>query len=303
MSSTKVEVWAKPAIIIHGGAWGIPERLLVKNLEGIELAVKQGWEILDKGGSSLDAVEAAVNAMEIDPIFDAGVGSVLTEDGNVEMDALIMDGKTLNAGAVAGLRDIKNPVSLARHVMEDTPHVFVIGEGADRLASEFKFPRVTQNELVTEEARKELEEFLTNEREFGKNFGHETVGAVAIDSHRNIAAATSTGGITGKRTGRVGDVPLIGSGSYADNLVGGASSTGHGESIMKIMLARLVLSYMESGVPVMNAAQKAVYTMKNRLDGNGGVIAIDIKGNIGYAFNTRHMVWAYIKEGKLVSGI
>ncbi|MHA2394827.1 MAG: isoaspartyl peptidase/L-asparaginase [Promethearchaeota archaeon] len=290
-------------MIIHGGAWGIPDHLLVKNLEGIELAVKEGWEILDNGGSSLDAVEASVNAMELDPIFDAGVGSVLTEDGKVEMDALIMDGETLNAGAVAGLRDIKNPVSLARHVMEDTPHVFVIGEGADRLASEFNFLRVTQEELVTEETRKELEEFLASNKEFGKNFGHETVGAVAIDSHGNLAAATSTGGITGKRTGRVGDVPLIGSGGYADNSVGGASSTGHGESIMKIMLSRLVLSYLEAGLPVMNAAQKAVITMKNRLDGNGGVIVIDIKGNIGYAFNTKHMVWAYIKDGRLVSGI
>jgi beta-aspartyl-peptidase (threonine type) len=293
---------AKPVIVVHGGAWDIPDTQIDENIKGVEAAVREGWKILKTGGSALDAVVAAVNSMEDNPIFDAGIGSVLTTDGTVEMDALIMDGETLNAGAVAGLRDVRYPIRLAQRVMEDTPHVLMIGEGANRLADEFKVERITQEELVTMDARKGLEEWL-KDKEFGETFGHETVGAVALDKDGNLAAATSTGGVTGKRVGRVGDVPIIGSGGYADNRVGAVSTTGHGESILKVNLSKLVLNYVEAGMSVQVAAEKALGYMAVRVNGNGGLIAVDKDGNIGHSFTTNRMVWASIKDDELESGI
>jgi beta-aspartyl-peptidase (threonine type) len=292
----------KPVIVVHGGAWGIPDRLVDANLKGVEKSTKAGWKLLEEGGSALDAVVAAVNVLEDDPTFDAGIGSVLTEDGTIEMDALIMDGSKLGAGAVAGVRDVRYPIRLARKVMEETPHIMMIGEGANRVATEFGLERITQDELVTEEAKLEFKEW-SKKAEFGSSFGHETVGAVALDAEGNIAAATSTGGVTGKRVGRIGDVPLIGSGGYADSRVGGVSTTGHGESIMKVNLARLVLNYVEAGMGIQEAADKALGYMSVRVKGNGGLIAIDSEGNIGAAFTTKRMVWAYIKDGKLESSI
>ncbi len=292
----------KPVIIVHGGAWGIPDRLVETNLSGVEESVKAGWKVLEAGGSALDAVVAAVNVLEDNPSFDAGIGSVLTEDRTVEMDALIMDGANLDAGAVAGLRDVRYPIRLARKVMEETPHVMMIGEGACRVADEFSLERITQEELVTEEAVQEFEEW-SEKAEFGDSFGHDTVGAVALDRDGNVAAATSTGGVTGKRVGRIGDVPLIGSGGYADNRVGGVSTTGHGESIMKVNLAKLVLTYMETGMHIQVASEKALDYMRARVNGPGGLIAIDSDGNIGHAFTTKRLVWASIKDGKMETGI
>ena len=292
----------KPVIVIHGGAWDIPDDQVDENLKGIEEAVKKGWETLAEGGSALDAVVAAVNSMEDDPIFDAGIGSVLTEDGKIEMDALIMEGENLGAGAVAGLTDVRYPIKLARLVMEKTPHVLMIGEGARRLAEEFKVERLTQDKLVTENARNELADWLEKKKR-GATFGHETVGAVALDSEGNIAAATSTGGMTGKKVGRVGDVPIIGSGGYADNRVGGVSSTGHGEAILKVNLAKLVLTYVDAGMGIKEAADKALGYMKVRVDGTGGVVALDSEGNVAHAFTTSRMIWASMKDGKLESGI
>ena len=292
----------KPIIIVHGGAWGIPDHQVEDNLSGVEKAANRGWNILKANRSALDAVETAVKCMEDDPIFDAGIGSVLTEDGTVEMDALIMDGRTLEAGAVAGLKDVRYPINLARLVMEKTPHVMMIGEGAQKLAKEFGLERISQDQLVTHEARKELDEWL-RERRFGETVGHETVGAVAIDLEGNLAAATSTGGVTGKRVGRVGDVPIIGSGGYADNRVGAVSTTGHGESILKVNLAKLVLTYVDSGMNIQMATVKALGYMSVRVNGKGGLIAIDSHGNIAHAFTTKRMAWAYIKEDKIKSGI
>ena len=288
----------KPVIIVHGGAWGIPDRLVDANLNGVEESVKAGWKVLEAGGSALDAVVAAVNVLEDNPSFDAGIGSVLTEDRTVEMDALIMDGSNLDAGAVAGLKDVRYPIRLARKVMEETPHVMMIGEGANRLADEFGLERITQEELVTEEARLEFEEW-SEKAEYGDSFSHDTVGSVALDSDGNIAAATSTGGVTGKKVGRVGDVPLIGSGGYADNRVGGVSTTGHGEAIMRVNLAKLVLTYMEMGMHIQEASEKALGYMALRANGSGGLIALDADVNMGYAFTTKRMVWASIKDGEL----
>ena len=292
----------KPVIIVHGGAWGIPDRLVDANLNGVEESVKAGWKVLEAGGSALDAVVAAVNVLEDNPSFDAGIGSVLTEDRTVEMDALIMDGSNLDAGAVAGLKDVRYPIRLARKVMEETPHVMIIGEGANRLADEFGLERITQEELVTEEARLEFEEW-SEKAEYGDSFGHDTVGSVALDSDGNIAAATSTGGVTGKKVGRVGDVPLIGSGGYADNRMGGVSTTGHGEAIMRVNLAKLVLTYMEMGMHIQEASEKALGYMALRANGSGGLIALDADGNMGHAFTTKRMVWASIKDGELETGI
>ena len=292
----------KPVIIVHGGAWGIPDRLVEANIKGVEESVKAGWKVLEAGGSALDAVVAAVNVMEDNSNFDAGIGSVLTEDRTVEMDALIMDGSNLDAGAVAGLKDVRYPIRLARKVMEETPHVMMIGEGANRLAEEFGLERITQEELVTEEARLEFEEW-SEKAEYGDSFSHDTVGSVALDSDGNIAAATSTGGVTGKKVGRVGDVPLIGSGGYADNRVGGVSTTGHGEAIMRVNLAKLVLTYMEMGMHIQEASEKALGYMALRVKGSGGLIALDADGNMGIDFTTKRMVWASIKDGELETGI
>jgi len=291
-----------PVIIVHGGAWDIPDRLVDANIRGVEDAVAQGWRVLKGKGSALDAVVAAVNSLEDNPTFDAGIGSVLTEDGTVEMDALIMDGATLGAGSVAGLRDVRYPIKLARLVMEKTPHVFMIGEGAQRLADKYKVERLTQDKLVTDEARHELAEWL-KKKKLGPSAGHDTVGAVALDHKGNIAAATSTGGTTGKMVGRVGDVPIVGCGGYADNRVGGASATGHGESIIKVNMTKLVLNYAEAGTPIQEATDKALAYMKTRVAGTGGVIALDAKGNIGHSFTTKRMVWATAKNGKIESGI
>ncbi len=291
-----------PVIIVHGGAWAIPDRLAEVNISGVEDAAEKGWSILGKGGSALDAVVAAVNSLEDNPVFDAGIGSVLTEDGTVEMDALLMDGATLGAGAVAGLRNIRHPIDLARIVMEKTPHVMMIGEGAQRLADRYGVEKLTQDKLVTDEARNELDEWL-KAKKLGATFGQETVGAVGLDHKGNIAAATSTGGVTGKLVGRIGDVPIVGSGGYADNRIGGVSSTGHGESIMKVNLARLVLTHVEVGNPIQEAADKALAYMSERVDGTGGVIALDPKGNIGHSHTTKRMVWASARNGKIDSGI
>ncbi len=291
-----------PVIIVHGGAWAIPDRLVEANITGVENAVSKGWGILTNGGSALDTVVAAVNSLEDNPAFDAGIGSVLTEDGTVEMDAMIMDGATLGAGAVAGLRNIRHPVDLARIVMEKTPHVMMIGEGVQRLADRYGVEKLTQDKLVTDEARKELAEWL-RAKKLGASFGHETVGAVALDHMGNIAAATSTGGVTGKLVGRIGDVPIIGSGGYADNRVGGVSSTGHGESIVKVNLARLVLTYVEAGNSLQEASDKALAYMSERVDGSGGVIALDSKGNVGHSHTTKKMVWASARNGKIDSGL
>lgn len=293
---------AKPVIVVHGGAWGIPDRLVESNLAGVEKATKAGWAILEKTGSALDAVVAAVNVLEDDPTFDAGIGSVLTEDGTVEMDSLIMDGTSLDAGAAVGLKDVRYPIKLARKIMEETPHVMMTGEGASRIADKYGLERISQDELVTDEAKLEFKEW-SEKAEFGSSFGHDTVGAVALDAEGNIAAATSTGGVTGKLVGRIGDVPLIGSGGYADSRVGGVSTTGHGESIMKVNLAKLVLNYVEAGMGIQEAADKALGYMSVRVKGNGGLIALDSDGNIGAAYTTKRMVWAYIKDGKLESSI
>jgi len=286
----------KRAIIVHGGAWKIPRDLEKPCLEGVERAAKLAMNCLLDDNSALDAVEAAVKCMEDNPTFDAGVGSVLNAEGEIELDAAIMDGKTLNAGAVAAVRNIRNPISLARRVMENSNHVFLVGEGANKFATLQGFQKfdglVVKREL---DRWKKLHEKYRGTMKFSDENG--TVGAVAIDAHGNIAAATSTGGIPFKLPGRVGDSCLIGCGLYADNMVGGVSATGYGESIIKVALSKVVCELLEKGLNAQKAAEEGVKRLESKINGRGGVIVLDKKGNIGISYNTPKMARAYIKEG------
>jgi L-asparaginase / beta-aspartyl-peptidase len=299
-----------PAIAVHGGAWNIPDKLKEASVAGVAEAARAGWACLSSGGSSLDAVEAAVRVLEADPAFDAGRGAVLNAAGQVELDAVIMDGRNLAAGAVAAIGPVLHPVSVARLVMERTPHVLLVGPGATAFAMEQGFELLPVEALVTEEALAEYVQMAAYDTAVAQNFnrhelrqppprpkathpGHDTVGAVAIDAHGNVAAATSTGGITFKRVGRVGDSPIIGSGCLADNASGAISITGHGESIMRYTLASRVLQHVEFGAMVPEAACAAgLRGMFERVGGCGGIICVDRHGRLGLAFTTPRMAWA-----------
>jgi len=286
----------KKAVIVHGGAWKIPKDLEKPCLEGVERAAKLAMNCLLDDNSALDAVEAAVKCMEDNPTFDAGVGSVLNAEGEIELDAAVMDGKTLNAGAVAAVRNIQNPISLARRVMENSNHVFLVGEGANKFATLQGFEKfdglVVEREL---ERWKKLREKYRGTMKFSEENG--TVGAVAIDGHGNIAAATSTGGIPFKLPGRVGDSCLIGCGLYADNMVGGVSATGYGESIIKVVLSKVVCELLGRGLTAQKAAEEGVKMLEKKINGRGGVIVLDKKGEVGIFYNTPKMARAHIKEG------
>jgi len=286
----------KRVIIVHGGAWKIPIDLEKPCLEGVERAAKLAMNCLLNDNSALDAVEEAVKLMEDNPTFDAGVGSVLNADGEIELDAAIMDGKTLNAGAVAAVRYIKNPISLARSVMENSNHVFLVAGGASKFATLQGFKKfdglVVKREL---ERWKNLHEKYKGTMKFSNESG--TVGAVAIDFHGNIAAATSTGGVPFKLPGRVGDSCLIGCGLYADNKVGGVSATGYGESIIKIGLSKVVCELLETGLVAQKTAEGSIKRLENKIKGRGGVIVLDKEGNVGFSYNTPKMASAYMDEG------
>lgn len=288
------------AIIVHGGAFAIPDSLVDNSLKGCQSAVQDGYKILQSGGSALDAVERAVMTLEDNPIFNAGHGSVLNCVGDIEMDALIMDGATLNIGTVAGVKNIANPVSLARKVMEKTNHTMIIGEGANQFALELGIPQVTREELFGIEAKTRWKDFSKYGHVVHDIFSstvaneeHDTVGAVARDQHGNIACATSTGGITHKRVGRVGDSPIIGCGGYADNDLGGVSTTGHGESITKVTLASRVLSLTKLHSP-QQAIENGLRFMWDKVGGCGGLILITPTGEIAKGFTTERMAWASI---------
>jgi beta-aspartyl-peptidase (threonine type) len=295
-----------PAIIVHGGAWDIPVKIHKESIDGVIEAVQIGWDILKNGGRALDAVEQAVRIMEDNPLYDAGTGSSLNIEGNIQMDAVIVDGKTMNAGAIAGIKNIKNPISLARLVMEKTDHVFLIGEGAQKFAKEVGVPEVSQKELISSVAVDEFEKYKAKISDYSLKSSisrSDTVGAVALDSLGNIATATSTGGTTGKMVGRVGDSPLIGSGAFADNAIGGASSTGEGEAIMKVVLAQRVMSDIQRGVKPEQSVTTALNYMKERVDGRAGIIVLTRDRQIVCHNTTSHMVWAYTTDGEIFSGI
>jgi beta-aspartyl-peptidase (threonine type) len=296
------------AIIVHGGAWDIPDNMHEAHKIGCLKAANLGHRLLGEGGSALDAVEVAVRSMEEDPTFDAGKGSFLNSEAEVEMDAMIMEGKNLNFGSVAAVQSISHPITLARKVMELSPHSMLVGEGALKFARSIGMDTVTSAALLTD---RELERWRTikagrkfeQRRLFEGNLRSSemrgTVGAVALDMNGLIAAATSTGGTANKLPGRVGDSPIVGCGTYADNCSAGVSATGLGESLMKVIPAIRVCKSIEHGVHPMDAASEAISYLAKRVDGLGGVVVLDRNGRIGRSFNTPYMACAYIDvEGK-----
>ncbi|XP_013384408.1 isoaspartyl peptidase/L-asparaginase isoform X2 [Lingula anatina] len=297
-----------PAIVIHGGAWAIPDNLAEASVLAVKEAAQRGYEILQGGGSALDAVEAAVILLEDNPAFDAGTGAVLNEDGEVELDAMIMEGKSLAAGGVCCVKNIKNPVQLARLVMENTDHVLLSGQGANTFAKSQGIEEVPVEILVTEESKREWETYMQFRKTVKVLFrerqsDHDTVGAVAVDSNGNVACATSTGGITAKMAGRVGDSPLIGSGGYCDNDVGAVSCTGHGESILKVCLARHIIQLMADGHTAQQGVEAALTSMSRKVQGTGGAVVVSNKGELGMHFNTERMAWAAMRNGDLKWGL
>ncbi|NXB95098.1 ASGL1 asparaginase, partial [Vidua chalybeata] len=294
----------KPVIVVHGGAGRIFQEREEGCRAGVVRAALRGYAVLRQGGSAVDAVEEAVRSMEDDPHFNAGCGSVLNEKGEVEMDAIIMDGKNLDSGAVSAVKCIANPIKLARLVMEKTKHMLLTDHGAHLFAQAMGIPEIPGEKLITERSRERWKKNLepdSNPEEFQKDLG--TVGAVAIDSEGNVACATSTGGLSNKMIGRVGDTACIGSGGYADNHSGATSTTGHGESIMKVVLARLILYHMEQGMSPEVAADTALDYMKTRVGGLGGVIVVNKAGEWAARFSTKQMSWATVKDDNLHYGI
>ncbi len=309
--------------VIHGGAGVIKKGSLTPEQEKefrdkLEEALTAGYKALQAGKSALDAVEIAIRIMEDSPLFNAGKGAVFTNDGKNELDASIMNGKNLAAGAVAGLRRVKNPISLARAVMEKSPHVMMIGDGAEKFAAEQKIELVDPKYFWTQHRWDALQKILNEEKakevqgpkskiqsqltsELPQNrFG--TVGAVALDKDGNLAAGTSTGGMTNKKYGRVGDAPIIGAGTYANNATCAVSATGWGEYFIRLTVARDIASMMEyTAAPVQTAADRVIKTKLQNLGGDGGVIALDKYGFIGISFNSEGMYRAYVdRDGKPV---
>lgn len=319
----------KTAIAIHGGAGTITRKNMSAEMEkayreGLTAALQKGYAVLKSGGSSLDAVEAAVVEMENNPLFNAGKGAVFTHEGKNEMDAAIMNGATLGAGSIAGVSTIRNPIKTARKVMEKSAHVMLTGKGAEEFAAQQDETIVPPSYFYTEKRWEGLQRALKAEKveldhtdtvkkaspktgylifDEGKKFG--TVGAVALDQNGNLAAATSTGGMTNKRWNRVGDAPIIGAGTYANNATCAVSATGHGEYFIRSVVAYDISALMEyKGLPLTNAANEVVMQKLVKRGGEGGVIAIDKNGKIAMPFNSEGMYRASIDtEGKVFIGI
>jgi beta-aspartyl-peptidase (threonine type) len=280
-----------PALIAHGGAGGDPDDKPTYRA-ALEEALGRGWAILRDGGSSLDAVEATIQAMEEHPRFNAGHGSALTEQGTVECDASIMEGDDLQAGAVGAVSGVRSAIGLARRILHDGRHVLLVGDGARAFAREQGVLLCSPDALVTERQRRRLAEHLTARRQVGSAAGggtSGTVGAVAIDAQGRIAAGTSTGGYTGKRPGRVGDSALIGSGTYADSRLGGVSTTGHGEAFIRTVLAKTVLDVLKELDDPQMAVEIALDIVREEGRGGGGLILLDWRGRLAHAHSTAFM--------------
>src|ERR1700723_626569 len=283
------------------------------HLNGVRNAVAAGWSALERGGSALDAVEAAVVVMEDDETFDAGRGSFLNRDGKVQLDAFIMDGATLRGGGVGCVERLRNPVRAARKILSDSPHVYFVAEGAERFAAEHGIALCRNEDLVIPREIERLREYQAQASKSGNDLfapeishdllSHDTVGAVALDRQGNIAAATSTGGTLNKAPGRLGDSSLIGCGCYADNLSAAVSTTGWGEPIMKLVLAKWTADRVMSGNLPEWAAQEAMNYLKQRLNGHGGIIVLNGLGQVGIAHSTPRMAWGSKTEKKEEVGV
>ena len=286
----------KPSLIVHGGAWNIPDGAVEDCREGCRRALEAGWAVLARGGAALDAVEAAIIVLEDDPTFDAGFGSHLNLDGRVELDAIVMDGATLKAGAVAGVQRIRNPIRLARKVMELSEHMMMIAAGAEQFAREQGLPLCDPEELVLDRERMAWRRCREDRHAAEHHVDHAmgTVGAVAMDVQGHLIAGTSTGGTCCKHAGRVGDSPLIGCGCYCDAEVGGVSCTGLGEAIMRVVMAKTAVEFLRAGQAPDAAAMAATRVLHQRGRGTGGLILLDKNGTPGFAFNTPRMAFAYV---------
>ncbi|XP_064641361.1 isoaspartyl peptidase/L-asparaginase-like [Lineus longissimus] len=305
---------AEPAIIIHAGAWSVPDEAAEANVAGVKLAARIGYKVLKNGGSALDAAEAAITSLENDKTFNAGAGGSLNAIGQLEMDAVIMEGRHLKAGGVAAVRDIRNPIQLARKVLEETQHVLVVGDGACRLAENLGIPRVDSEVLLSDYSKEEHRNFDKYKKAVGSLMkgrdddsspanSHDTVGACALDTSGDVAFGTSTGGIPAQLPGRVGDSPIIGCGGYCDNGIGAVSTTGHGESISKVCLARHITGKMSEGFSIEKGIQEGLKYMEKRVKGHGGAVGLDKDGNPGFAFTTKRMPWCSIREDTMHYGI
>ncbi len=336
-------MYHSPTLLVHGGAWAIPTADAEAHRNGVRKALEAGYEVLERGGPALDAVVAAVKLMEDDPTFDAGRGSFLTSDGRVQLDALVMDGGRMKAGGVACVERLRNPIEAARMVLEQSPHVYFVGAGAEAFAAAHGMELIDNAELVLDRERKRLRaakaraaagladetfsgvleddkgpetavrcadgEGIGN-RERGTEdpldptrWSHDTVGAVALDAHGNLAAGTSTGGTLNKTPGRVGDSSLIGCGCYADNLSAAVSLTGWGEPIMKLVLGKWATDRVAAGTAPEIASREAISYLYNRLGGHGGIILLGPDGRFGYAHNTPAMAWGLATEAGMQTGL
>ena len=323
-----------PTLLVHGGAWAIPADAASAHQAGVRNALETGYAILSRGGSSIDAVEAAVTVLEDDPTFDAGRGSFLTSDGRVQLDALLMDGGRMKAGGVACVERLRNPIQAARLVLEHSQHVYFVGAGAEQFAQSHGMALIDNAELVLDRERERLVHAKLRESAgLGDNTfsgldsplhpalhddkspetavvhdpahlsSHDTVGAVALDARGNLAAATSTGGTLNKTPGRVGDSSLIGCGCYADNLSAAVSLTGWGEPIMKLVLGKWATDRVASGTAPEIAAREAISYLFNRLGGHGGIILLGPDGRFGFAHNTPAMAWGLATPSGLQTGL
>ncbi len=296
----------------------MPDEMVEAHIRGVTNALAAGWRVLERGSTALDAVEEAVVIMEDDETFDAGRGSFLNRDGKVQLDALIMDGATLRAGGVGCVEHLRNPVRAARKILSESPHVYFVGEGAERFAAEHGIPLCRNEDLIIPREVEHLGKYQAelaqrDESHHGNDLfapsgedatiSHDTVGAVALDRHGNIAAATSTGGTLNKAPGRLGDSSLIGCGCYADNESAAASTTGWGEPIMKLVLAKWTADRIAAGNLPEWSAQEAMNYLKQRVNGHGGIIVLNREGHIGIAHNTPRMAWAYKTVKKQEAGV
>jgi beta-aspartyl-peptidase (threonine type) len=313
----------QPVLLIHGGAWAMPDDAVAAHEGGIAAALASGWSALSCGGTAIDAVEAAVTLMEDDDTFDAGRGSFLTRDGRVQLDALLMNGSDLRTGGVACVERLRNPIQAARLVLEKSPHVYFVGSGAERFATQHGMRLIDNTELIVPRERERLMAFQRAEAAghpdttfSGSSIeqvaidieveaalpdelriddptlhSHDTVGAVALDQFGNLTAGTSTGGTLSKVPGRVGDSSLIGCGCYADNLSAAVSLTGWGEPIMKLVLGKWAVDRVAAGATPQDAASEAIAYLYTRLGGHGGIILLGPDGRIGIAHNTPRMAW------------
>ena len=296
----------------------MPDDMVDAHIRGVNDALAAGWRVLENGGSALNAVEEAVVIMEDDDTFDAGRGSFLNRDGRVQLDAFIMDGSTLRGGGVGCVEHLRNPIRAARKILSESPHVYFVGEGAEKFAAEHGVSLCKNEELIipreVERLRKYQAELAQRDAKQDGNdlfaaesddvtISHDTVGAVALDRNGNVAAATSTGGTLNKAPGRLGDSSLIGCGCYADNESAAASTTGWGEPIMKLVLAKWTADRIAAGNLPEWSAQEAMNYLKRRVNGHGGIIVLNREGHIGISHNTPRMAWAYKTPQKKDAGI